>query len=193
MVIPYGSEFWSTLKVKAWIPIRCEHCSLTFAYLTSKKGEGSGDSTFWLDNRGAKERARRDAVKNLQHALLKEHDSYPCPRCGKYQNLMVHQLRRKRRIAGISVCVASSILWAISTGSSTAAEKLGFWAAGTSLPYLLLAVVAAGALVTGFAAAATLDADSRARNNPPVPGSYSMLNEEEYRAIKDRGYRLVKE
>ena len=63
---------------------QCMHCGFECDAMVTGIGEGSGSSPFFLDNDGARDRARMDAsagASNNMHYALR---SATCPKCGKH-------------------------------------------------------------------------------------------------------------
>ena len=127
--IPTGSRHTATLKVQAWIPVKCEHCGFTFAYLTQKEASGQGRSVLWLDESGAKDRARQEAVSRIEEALAATVDPVPCPQCNRLQSPMVAALRGSRRGTGWLCGVLLAIVWLVWALVVWSESPGGFWPA----------------------------------------------------------------
>jgi len=194
MIIPTGSRHTATLKVKAWIPVNCEHCTFTFAYLTQKEASGEAKSVLWLDESGAKERARKLAVSNIEKTLSRTVDPVPCPQCGRLQAPMLVVLRRARWRLGWLLGGGAAIVWLFWTllqWNDTMGG--GYWAVSTAFPQVLAAVAAVGSVVAGYAWANALDPlDTAAKKQKGAPDT-SPLSKEQYLAIKEVGWVLAEE
>jgi hypothetical protein len=97
MAIPFyiSQEFTSTARGAVLKIAQCEQCQTTFAYKLVRRVDGRGSSPYFLDNAGAKERARKKAESGLREVLAKGFDAVPCPECGWFQAYMVPKFRRE--------------------------------------------------------------------------------------------------
>jgi hypothetical protein len=192
MVIPYGRTYTSKVSVKAWIPILCEHCGLTFAYLTSKSAEGSGSSLLWLDNEGASERAYQGAMKSLVRKLKAANDPFPCPRCAQYQSSMVRSIRRGFQTKGALVSLGGLFIWFFWTLFAWDSLNGTFWETGLSTPELFVLLGASGALLGGFVIAHRFNPEHHAEKHQRPPSDYRKLSKEEFLQVQKTGYSLAK-
>jgi hypothetical protein len=93
--IPVAVRNTITVRGKAWKGVCCESCGAGYAYIVHCQGSGSGVNFLLLDESGAKERAKNDAVAALQSALERAVVDVPCPACGWYQREMIAVARRR--------------------------------------------------------------------------------------------------
>jgi hypothetical protein len=131
--------------------VRCEQCGFEYFYVLSRKGWGQGFSPYFLNNQGARARARVQAEDTLARKLAKGIDAVPCPRCGWYQATMVAKLKRLRlawmkTVAWVTAlpavfCLFAAVSETVSPGpASTPRTTLlcsllaGLFTAGTLLP-----------------------------------------------------------
>ncbi len=140
--IPTGREYTATLESAVPKAVTCEQCGREYFYLMRRQASGSASSPFFLDNRGASQRARERAEEELRQALETECDPVPCPECAWYQSHMVPTIRRSYHrwmvtvgavlLAVAAPCLASTlsfasgvqptrpgtvpILWAVTSG-----------------------------------------------------------------------------
>ncbi|HXY18865.1 MAG TPA: hypothetical protein VEH83_02605 [Gemmatimonadales bacterium] len=193
IAVPTGSRFTATLKVKALIPVRCEHCGATFAYRTQQQVSGQARSALWLNQEGAKAKARERAAEAMEAALRRTAKPVPCPQCANYQATMVRKLRGRRKTLGWGIGITAAIVWLIWTLVVWSNITGGFWLAGLSWPQALAALVAIGSVAGGYFWASTLDPVEHARKRAAKSGECASLKPEEYEAIAKVGYLLVKE
>jgi len=189
--VPVGRKYTATAAAKAWIPVSCEHCGHRFAYLTSRKTQGTGSSVLWVDNEGAAERARKEAVKSLDRALKKARDPVPCPRCVKYQASMARGVRRRFLRNGALAGLAAGFLWFLGDLFSWDSSQT-FWEHGTSGVLLGFALAAVGAVLAGIIWAIRFDPDSHAQKHVPPKENYSDLTPEQFRQISEAGYLVAR-
>lgn len=185
--IPFGSKHIATFAVQAWIPVRCQHCSHTFAYVTEKRVTGEGFSLLGLDEKGASERAKTRAAVDAHITLEAAADAVPCRQCGRLQAAMVRSIQRSRRRAGWGVGIVTAgawLIWAMVAVSSSGDE---FWATATSWPPALAGLATIAAVVAGYAAAHNLTTASDAHHRSQV----RALTEPEFDAISEVGYLLI--
>ncbi len=191
--IPTGSRHTATLTVEAWIPVRCEHCSATFAYLTRRQAVGQGSSVLWLDEAGAKERAKQQAVSKLEKELARTADPVPCPQCGRLQTPMLDRIRRSRRAWGWglgTVLALGWLVWALIVWSGTAG---GYWAAAFGYPPVLAGIAALAAVLAGYAWARRLDPVAVAGRRRKVQPATTPLTRDEYEGIAKVGWVLAQQ
>jgi acyl-CoA synthetase (AMP-forming)/AMP-acid ligase II len=79
--------------------VACEECDAEYIYSLTREGSGYGNSVYFLDEEGAKERASRRAEENLENQMRSACNAVPCPKCGHYQDHMLPRARAQR--AGI--------------------------------------------------------------------------------------------
>ena len=119
----------STVKIVA-----CENCSTEYVYLMERDGVGVGTSWYWLNDDGARDRAKSAAEDLLQSALENDYDPVPCPVCGHYQRSMfpklLEQKETRAQAAGAGV---SCLLLALMVIASLNTALTLLW----SIAYLL--------------------------------------------------------
>jgi len=99
--IPVGNRYTASVTGSLWKPVVCAHCGCEYVYRMHRQATGQATSVLWLDNRGAAEQARSNAVAELHSQLGTGIDAVPCPDCGMYQDDMIQQLKgAARRSAG---------------------------------------------------------------------------------------------
>jgi hypothetical protein len=92
----YGVDWTVTRSGSVLKFVRCEQCNHEYAYWMHRKIQHSSFSVLGLDNRGAANRADREAQTRLQRSLSNYCDPVPCPECGHYQSEMIDRVRRTR-------------------------------------------------------------------------------------------------
>ena len=95
-LIPYALSYTAFSTGSVVKSVRCESCGEEYHYLMTRQVEGEGTSLFFLNNRGAKKRAKVRSRELLMEELESSCDSVPCPSCGWYQMNMVVMLRQQR-------------------------------------------------------------------------------------------------
>ena len=96
MIIYGGWRYTRTVSGRVWKNVRCEHCQCDYVYVMSRTSTGTGHSSYFLDNEGARRRADEAAAENLGGALHSDFEIVACPDCGRYQPYMVRRLRWRR-------------------------------------------------------------------------------------------------
>ena len=187
--VPTGSRYTATLRVNAWIPVRCEHCGSTFAYRTQRQASGQARSPLWLGQEGAKTRARANAIEAMELALRRTVEPVPCPQCGNIQAAMVRVLRRRRKGLGWTIGLGALAVWFFWTLIAWTSSTRAFWATGRSAPQALAALVAIGAVLGGYVWASTLDPVEQARKRAAKSPQRTSLRPEEYEAIAAAAHR----
>ena len=109
-----GNRYTVSVSGSRWKAVRCTHCRSEWAYKVSRQATGEGRSPYFLDNDGAKARARSSAVESLERALASAVDNIACPRCGYYQEDMVQRLRSSQH-TGLAVLGGFAIAGALGT------------------------------------------------------------------------------
>lgn len=74
--------------------VTCESCGKDYVYTLYRRVFGVGRSPFFLDNKGAAERADERAAAKLEVTLDTDADARPCPHCGRFQTNMIPAARR---------------------------------------------------------------------------------------------------
>ncbi|MGC4119462.1 MAG: hypothetical protein QM765_33820 [Myxococcales bacterium] len=92
MPIRYSAE----VSGRAFKPVLCEHCDCTFVYQLHRRARVAGSTHMPLTLDEVKQAASDDATTLLDQSLKEDVDPVPCPRCGKYQENMVVELKRRR-------------------------------------------------------------------------------------------------
>lgn len=93
--IPYGNKYIVEVSGSIKKEILCSFCGKKFILNITRSEKGEGDSLLWLDNKGAQERAKYNAISELEGKLHNEVYIKPCPYCGKYQEDMVEELKKR--------------------------------------------------------------------------------------------------
>jgi len=79
-----GRNYQAQVVMSESTRYQCMHCGFECDAMVTGIGEGSGRSPYFLDNDGARDRARMDAsagASNNMHYALR---SAVCPKCGKH-------------------------------------------------------------------------------------------------------------
>lgn len=192
MGIPYGRRYSSTFALRAWIPVRCEHCGALFAYKIERTVRGEGSSILWLDNEGASERARDEAVRAAEFALKSALEPVPCITCGSYQAAMIHLLRQRESDSGYLLALTSCIVWLFWTGCSDELRTTDFISLGTHMPRIIALIALIGCLVGGLVAGHRLDPVAHARTHGFPPDKLIKLTQTDYDSLKKAGYALAR-
>lgn len=153
-MVPTGMRYSSTLKASEWKTVSCEHCPGEYAYKVTREATGTGRSVLFLDNDGAKERARQEAEATIARKLDQAVEPVWCPECGSYQADMFSTVRFNRVIlwyflAALFVVggLISSIFW----GDTSFLENV------VGGPGLVSGVAAAVIVVVAFAYSTRID------------------------------------
>ncbi len=169
MGIPIGSKVTCTLSAATLKVVECKGCGESFVYRMERRANGYASNLLWLDGDGARERATKEAEKQLEKALIKGCDFVPCPGCGWYQPDMVQRKRTRIMCWSLAGVV---VVW-IGGAITIAAMRTPFSSLQTASA-VLKGLVIAGAMVAVVApwlmnlnknAAARIE---KARANPQV-------------------------
>src|SRR4051812_3153772 len=91
--IPYAMTYSASAKGSVIKDVRCEHCGCDFVYKMDRRGSDTAKSFLFLNNNGAKKRAQRRALADLDEQLTQGSDPIPCPKCLRYQVDMIKSMR----------------------------------------------------------------------------------------------------
>lgn len=90
IIIPYGSNYTSTVSQLFPAKCKCEKCGYEFDCELFVTGKGQSNSFMWLRNEAARQEATayayEDLKRNLNNPIVFPR---PCPSCGWYQTPMV--------------------------------------------------------------------------------------------------------
>jgi hypothetical protein len=189
MLIPTGTRFRSSIKIRAWIPVRCEHCEALFAYLTTKSTVGEAQSPLWIRQAAARDRAKKRAVKAMDKALRSAADATPCPKCHRYQARMTRALQSKRREKGWAfgaTAIGVWLTWTVVGWDSWNGAR--YWATAFAFPQLLALVLAPCLVALGYIAAMRLDPLADAARNRAMASTIRLISSGEYDSIQAAGY-----
>jgi hypothetical protein len=89
-------EYRCTMSGFAIKFVLCEKCGTVYVYQMTRQVEDAAASVYFLDNKGAEERARLGAEASLQNTLEADCDGVPCLNCGTYQKQMVQKIKEER-------------------------------------------------------------------------------------------------
>jgi hypothetical protein len=125
MGIPIGNQYEYAHSASIRKEVVCEHCECRYGYEMTRSARSTGNSILWLDNEGARERARTRAIRRVERSLEQSCDLVPCPDCGWYQRDMVGKIRLRR----IVILTALALIPAIAVGvwGSQVAETHPYW------------------------------------------------------------------
>jgi len=125
----------------------CEECDADYVYQLTRSGEGIGNSVYFLDESGAKNRAERKAKEQLAKKMRTAVDAIPCPECGHYQDHMIPRARFERSflwlLLGGGTLVLTIVLMIL--GAETRLGNVGYVLGG--LFFLATVVIGVIALV----------------------------------------------
>jgi hypothetical protein len=130
--VHFGKTFTSTAKGTVLREVDCERCGDTYFYDLVRVTSGERTSHYMLNNRGAADRAARDADKELAEELQSGVDPVPCPHCGWFQARMVGAIAAARieRTAWlwfsvpVWVLVTTGLCWG---GMTLGGDATRFW------------------------------------------------------------------
>jgi hypothetical protein len=106
------TRYTSLASGNTWKTVSCESCPVDFAYEVTREGMGMATGASSHDEARPQERARQAADASLERALRRAVDPVPCPGCGRYQRVMVEQLRDKK-VRWLSLLLFSLLLFAL--------------------------------------------------------------------------------
>jgi hypothetical protein len=94
--------------------VSCTHCQQRYGYVLELEATGEDHDLAFLDGKGAAERARALAERNLLQKSRNVVLPVPCPNCGSYQDDMVQRLKEEAsinrfQIVGLVIAVLSII------------------------------------------------------------------------------------
>ena len=172
-----------------WQVVECEHCDLEWAFQVRCGGIGEGVSPYFLDERGARERARESARHSLEQdrQLAREGvaRNVACPGCNRYQSEMVESLRRTHEssLAAVAlVCMLFGSLLALR--AMTESEPLATSNLGWTAPSALLFVAGTWLLVRRSQLRLRFDPNAAAGSDAPSHSSPYRRSERSPRHIE---------
>lgn len=169
MGIPIGSKVTCTLSAATLKVVECTGCGEAFVYRMERRASGYASNLLWLDGDGARERATKEAEKQLEKALTKGCDFVPCPGCGWYQPDMVQRKRARIMwwsLAGVVVAwIAGEITISAMTTPFSSLQTASAVLKGLVIAGAMVAVVAPWLMNLNKNAAARIE---KARANPQV-------------------------
>lgn len=112
--IPIGAKHVAAVRGAVWKFVSCTRCQQRYAYLMELEATGEDHDLAFLDGKGAAERARARAERNLLQKSRNVVLPVPCPNCGSYQDDMAKKLREEAsinrvQILGLVIAVLSLI------------------------------------------------------------------------------------
>lgn len=162
-----GMEYTASVGGGAFKEVHCAECGREFFYALQREAKGKGSSLYFLDNKGARERADEAARRRLAKELESAIDPVPCPGCGHVQADMVRAARKTRlrwlaKLGWLLVIAVATVggMNFLTTGLDLDEPPGLFpWA-----PFLMVAWVGPAVLLLRFALNAAWDL-----NNIPLP------------------------
>ena len=113
----------STLERHAF---ECENCTHQAMAVIVGLGSGAGASPFFLDNKGAQQRAqvaaRKDASLEIQRALA----TVACPKCGHVHRKGVRARRQRAVFTAIGFLAACVVVASLASSGSVVGLGIGF-------------------------------------------------------------------
>ncbi len=110
MIIPAGSKQIASLHARVLIPHRCEHCGHTYGHVADLKAEGTGRSPLWLNQEGARERARQEALEGMEKLIKSNLDPVACPACHLLSKALVVALKDQTRDNAITAPIFGALI-----------------------------------------------------------------------------------
>jgi hypothetical protein len=158
------TEYTATVQGRILKLVPCENCATEYVYVLEREAMGTGTSFYLLNEDGAEQQAKSDAVEALQAYLQNDFDAVPCPVCGHYQRHMFPKLydggsmlvQTARLIVLMAACLAvvAAVYWSIAYFQRPGDRAL------MRLAVTLAALVVCGLIIAALSAAER----SRARN-----------------------------
>lgn len=99
-----GRRHTSTVTLKKVLPFRCKRCSHATHALVVGVGQGQGNSAYFLDESGAKERAATAGNKAAEQNAELTLKLATCPKCGERDADALRAIKGKA-IAGVVACL----------------------------------------------------------------------------------------
>jgi hypothetical protein len=144
--ITMGRRFNATASGEVLKKVQCERCGNGYVYQMRRSLAGSGFSLFFLDDDGARDRAKRRADAKLNKALVRSQNPVRCPTCGHLQRDMVRALARGRLsvvfVLYFFFIIAAFLIWVFANGA-----PLGHGLSIAWLPYVIIGGTALAILV----------------------------------------------
>lgn len=105
-----GRRHTSTVTLKRVLPFQCPHCAHAAKALVIGIGQGQGNSPYFLDESGAKERASSAGERAAQENAELTLKLAVCPKCGTRDDAAVRALKGKAYFAVVASVVAMVLL-----------------------------------------------------------------------------------
>jgi hypothetical protein len=109
-VVYVGNKHTATVTARTELMFRCVHCAAESSALVVGVGQGAGNSAFFLDESGAKERARDSAGSAAERNALLTLDLAACPACGKRNESALSALKGKAILGVVGTLIAFPII-----------------------------------------------------------------------------------
>lgn len=117
-----GREFTTSKTRGVEMGFHCHGCGYASQAVVRATGRGAGFSWFGVDDRGAKEVARRRAHDDARYEAEEIIALAPCPRCGERKQEAVSRLMRKVGTVAVLLAVVlglvGSVIWLGSPGAA---------------------------------------------------------------------------
>jgi hypothetical protein len=120
-----GRKHTSTVTLKTVLPFRCASCAHEAQALVVGVGQGQGNSPYFLDESGAKERAASSADSAARENATLTLKLAACPKCGARDEAAVRAIKLKA-VAGVVACLVLLPLLGVFI-DSLRRTSFGFW------------------------------------------------------------------
>jgi hypothetical protein len=141
----FGRHYVSTIKGERTKFVRCESCDKQYSYNETLHAGGKAHSSYFLDNKGAANRASSAAADNFRSgAVYVDVAIVPCPFCGWYQQPMA-EVVRKRFGQNITLVIFLPMIFLLISIVATIGDGL-LWVA-SSLSLLSITIITCRVLV----------------------------------------------
>jgi hypothetical protein len=120
-----GRQHTVTATAKTVLPFRCVHCGHSARALVVGVGQGAGNSPYFLDEQGAKGRARSKAEEAAHENAELTVRLAECPKCGKTDGSALSSLKGKAAAGAIACIVLFPVFGLILDGMQK--TSFGLW------------------------------------------------------------------
>lgn len=105
-----GRKHTATITTKAILPFRCTFCRKESQALVVGVGQGQGNSPYFLDESGAKDRAKSSAERAAEENAQLTLSLAACPKCGRRDESVARALKAKAILGVVAAMIVLPLM-----------------------------------------------------------------------------------